>query len=200
VLSAAETAALRLFLDEQPPDHFFHESRYNRRGLVKELPPDYRFVIHWDSWFPVTFDAAGKITSERVTEVYRKYPGYDKIHAIFLKAMELMAEQLQWNDSTQLMGITLMQHVNLKKGQIAGPIEWHRDSGSHSLVILVDNEEAWEGGEFLFKIGEASPTTFIPKEGKGVLFNNEGTQHSVTPIIPKHNLTNRTILTFHRKP
>jgi hypothetical protein len=113
--------------------------------------------------------------------------------------MEWMAEQLQWNDSTQHMGITLMQHVNLKKGQKAGPIEWHRDSGSHSLVILLDDEAKWDGGEFLFKIGQEPPTIFIPKKGKGVLFNNKGTQHSVTPIIAKNDLTNRTILTLHRK-
>ncbi len=198
VLSVDETSTLSHFLGQQPDENFFFERSYNRRGLVKQLPEDYRFVIHWNTWFKVEFDGEGKITSERVTEVYRSYPGYDRVHKIFHKAMECMAMQLGWLNSTQLMGITIMQHFNLKKGQEVGPIKWHNDTGTHSMVVLIDDQASWDGGEFLFKIGEEPVQTFIPQQGKGVVFSNEGTQHYVSPIIAKSDHTNRTILTLHR--
>lgn len=197
--STAETAVLREFLEQQGEEDFFFEHRYRRRGLVKQLPEDYRFVLHWNSWFPVEFDGEGKILSERVTEVYRNYPGYERVHAIFYRAMEAMAQQLGWNSSTQLMGITIMQHPHLKKGESTALIDWHPDAGTHSLVALMDDHTAWEGGEFLFKIGEGEVETFIPREGKAVFFCNEGTKHCVLPLTAKSDLINRTILTVHRK-
>lgn len=185
---------LKKALERMPESDFFTDRVYERRGLAKEQPDSHRFVNPHNTWFDVTFDKEGNVADEKITLPYAYAPNYKTIKKTVAIALKWMAAQLNWQGETRQMGMSIMQHHALHKGVPTQPIPWHRDASDHTLVLLLDDENQWEGGDFHFQ-----DQVFQPKKGYGVLFTNEGTQHSLDSFTPKSEGIDRTILTIHEK-
>lgn len=190
---------LKVALDSLPRTYFFHEERNNRWGLIKNQPLSHRYINPHDSSFPVVFGNDNQVIEENITLPYRQY----KIHKILQKtiivALQWISNEMDWKNQTKPMSMSIMQHYHLDKDEKIKGISWHRDASERTLVILLDDEQKWSGGDFLFRAREQEDQCFVPKCGHGVFFSNENTQHCVNPFTVNCDETDRTILTIHEK-
>ncbi len=189
---------LKKSIESLPRTNFFFENNNKRWGLYKAQPLSHRFINPHDSWFEVHFDINGEVIEENVTLPFEGYQNCQMLKKAVCVALKWMAEIKSWQRETRHMGISIMQHYNLQKGESTSTIDWHSDNSDHTLVILLDDETQWGGGDFLFKV-ENNLTFFQPKKGYGILFSNNGTQHCLEPLTPHRNGVERTILTLHEK-
>lgn len=199
VFSTEQADELKHWVRSLPRESFFQETSNQRRGICVNPPPSHRYENPNDSWYPVKFDANCQVTHESVTLPYSHYKNCKTLKKSVSIALKWMAEQCQWVNQTRSMAISIMQHHHLSEGQTTSPIRWHRDNSDRTLVVLLDREEQWCGGEFLFKKVQDEPQQFYPKHGYGVIFENNDTLHSVNSLTAKHNGVDRTILTIHEK-
>jgi hypothetical protein len=182
-----------------PRDSFFLEKTNGRWGLQKQQPLSHRYENPHDSWFDVLFGKEGEVVEEKITLPFKEHQNVQTIRKVVSIALKWMAEQMLWQGKTKQMSMSMMQHYNLQKGEATSAIPWHRDNSDHTLVILLDDETKWKGGNFLFRIGESEHQSFQPKRGYGLLFSNKGTRHCVEPLVANENGIDRTILTIHEK-
>ena len=199
ILSIEVVKDLKKSIEELPRDCFFFENRNGRWGLLKKQPPSHRYLNPNDSWFPVVFLENGKVLSEEITTSFCKYKNYETIKKTIGLALEWMSQQMSLSGQTKQMSMSIMQHYHLKKEETTSAISWHRDDSNHTLVISLDDEKKWSGGDFLFKNNENKLIRLIPKIGYGILFSNEGTLHSVESLQANEDNVDRTILTIHEK-
>lgn len=198
-LQQSEVDQLRTWVTNLPREAFFFEQITGRWGVHKVQPLSHRFVNPNNSWFSVSFDSDGKVISEEITKPFADYPESLTLKEITSIALSILAQHKQWRSHTCEMAISIMQHYFLKTGEMTKEIPWHRDASEDTLVILLDDESQWSGGDFFFKNSEGCITQFLPKCGYGIYFSNVGTQHCVKPLIASRDGVNRTILTIHKK-
>lgn len=199
VLQPPQVDALKQSITTLSREHFFYEETYHRFGLRKVQPESHRYENPQDSWFPVVFGENGAVISEEITAPFSGYQNAHQIQATVRIALQWMSQQQHWHHQTRQMAMSIMQHHQLQKGQSTKPMEWHRDLSEHTLVILLDDEKKWEGGNFLFQEGTMPQETFLPKKGYGIFFANENTQHALTSLTALEDGVDRTILTLHEK-
>lgn len=173
-----------------------------RKELHKENPHTeaYRHSNPHLTFFDVTIDREGRITAEKVSQVYRDCKDLDLAEPLIQSAIESMLRELKKPEGTYQIGVSLLQHHHFTQTQ---GMDWHFDLSSHTMVVLLDDELNWTGGDFLFRVvglfSSLFPKRMTPKKGMGVLFSNEGTQHKVEPFSTTKPNTNRTIFTVHLK-
>ncbi len=199
VLEAVEVDTLKRWLEGLSRTNFFYEQSNRRWGLSKVQPLSHRYIDPNDSWFPVSFDYNGKVLSESITKPYERYTEYETLKKIVLVALSTMAKHGNWHSQSCQMAMSIMQHHSLKINETTKAIPWHRDESDNTFVILLDDENQWSGGDFLFQDTEAHTKRFQPKCGFGIFFTNKGTQHCVEPLTAKVDSISRTILTLHQK-
>lgn len=191
---------LKESLDLLPRKYFFHEERYDRWGLSKRQPPSHRYDNPHNSWFPVSFDENGVVLNEEITKQYIAYENIATIQKVVKVALEWMGKELSWHHNTLQMSMSIMQHYRLKKGETTKAIPWHSDNSRFTLVILLDDQQQWTDGHFLFrKVGEKE-CSYTPQQGYGVLFDNSSTEHCLESFTTLQDNVDRTILTIHEKP
>jgi hypothetical protein len=178
-------------------DNFFFEQGNGRWGLFKIQPPSHRYENPHDSWFDVSFGNDCKVIEEKMTLPFCEYKNYETIKKTVCVALKWMAEKMSWQEQTRQMSMSIMQHYHLQKGKTTSEIPWHRDNSDQTLVILLDDETKWCGGNFRFKVESLNTQYFQPKRGYGLLFSNAGTQHYVEPLTANTDDVDRTILTIH---
>lgn len=199
VITIEQADNIKDSLDTLSRKCFFPEISNGRWRLFKEQPPSHRYVNPYDSWFVVKFGDNGNVIEENISLQFSEYKNYRVIKKIICIALRFMAEKMLWQGETRFMSMSIMQHYNLQKGESTSGIPWHCDNSDHTLVILLEDETKWTGGEFHFKVSESEQQSFQPKRGYGVLFSNNGTLHSVEPLTAKADGVDRTILTIHEK-
>lgn len=197
LLEKEEASDLKNFFNKQHEKSYFRESVNNRWGLKKgAVGPGGALV---------SFDADGRVKEQTLTHSYRGFAHYERFTEIVVKILEQLAKEMAWQGRTYPMGLTLMQHQLSGSDEIRG-IEYHRDAGRTTLVVMLDDPSdpiiGWEGGEFLFRLTDAAIPLYrtTPECGYGILFSNEGTQHSVTSMKlrdPSRKWIDRTVLTIH---
>lgn len=190
---------LKRSLENLSPDRFFSEKRNGRWGLLKKQPPSHYYINPHDSWFAVGFSTDGKVVEENITIPYRTHKNYETIKKVVCIALEWICKEMSWAGQTRSMSMSIMQHRNLQKDEETSVIPWHCDNSDHTLVVLLDDEKKWCGGDFLFKVNHHEPIRLTPKRGYGIFFSNQGTQHSVEPLRVNEDCVDRTILTIHEK-
>lgn len=196
--------SLDSFLNNSSDTLWNSESRTQRRILKKEQPEGYHFTHPDYSWFNVTIDDIGNVTSEHITDQYHYLkdeapPLFQLLQKVALVATKAFAEENGWKNRTLSMAMTIAQHHKLKKGEASPPLPWHRDSSAYTMVLLLSDEQQWNGGAFHFRLQkkEEREKVFQPQKNKALIFCNEGTQHRLDPLVAKVNQATRTILTLH---
>jgi hypothetical protein len=199
VLEATDVSTLKRWLEGLSRDNFFYEHNNGRWGLRKVQPLSHRYINPHDSWFPVSFDYDGHVITESITEPFACYPENETLKKTVSIALSVMARHGNWQSQTCQMAMSIMQHHSLKIEETTKAIPWHRDASDDTLVILLDDQSQWAGGDFLFQEAEAPVKRLQPKCGYGIFFSNEGTRHSVEPLTVNTEGMNRTILSLHQK-
>jgi hypothetical protein len=168
-------------------------------ALRKIQPLSHRYINPHNSWFSVNFDSNGQVISENITEPFNYYTGYETLKKTVSVALPIMAQHGNWQSQNCQMAMSIMQHYSLKIGESTKEIPWHQDGSDHTFVILLDNENQWSGGDFLFQDTKGEIKDFQPKCGHGIFFSNQGTRHCVKSLTANIDSMDRTILTFHQK-
>lgn len=194
-----EANAFKAWLKSLPREEFFFEASTRRWGLHKVQPLSHRYMNPEDSWFPVTFDAQGAVMDEKISVPFCRHGEVEVLKQTIHIALKWMAKQNGWESQTRQMAMSIMQHHDISMDSSSKPIPWHRDASDHTLVVLLDDETQWQGGDFLFKICQTAAQRFKPKLGYGVFFSNHASMHSVEPFVVKNNHIDRTIFTLHEK-
>ena len=198
ILTDEQADFFKKTLEALPRESFFREPRNKRWGLIKLQPMSHRYEHPFDSWFPVEFDAEGNVLREDFTVQFLDYKNYDALVKTVMIALKWISEKMSWQGQTRKMSMSVMQHRNLLKGEKSIPLPWHRDDSDQTLVILLDDERNWEGGNFHFKENDHTQIA-TPKKGYGVLFSNDETQHCLESFTAIGDGVDRTILTIHEK-
>jgi len=199
VLTLQQVLLLKQSLEDLPRKYFFYEEKNRRWGLRKIQPLSHLCVNPSDSWFSVNFGGNSEPLQENVTLPFRMYPNIETLQRTAAIGLRWMAEQKGWQNQTRQMSLSIMQHHHLHKDEYVPGIPWHRDNGRHTLIILLDSEQKWQGGDFLFRKGDGEPLRFQPKLGNGILFSNDSAKHCVEALRAIEENVDRTILTFHEK-
>ncbi len=199
ILSLEQATSLKQSFEELSEDCFFKESDRGRQGLLKIQPHSHRYISPHDSWFPVTFGFDAAVIQEYISSPFRDHKNFETIKKTVAVALKSMAQQMSWQGQTHQMSLSIMQHHHLQSNQTTAPIPWHRDNSRYTVVILLDDETKWTGGDFLFKTTAQEILRFQPKRGQGILFTNYGTQHSLESFTSTSDNVDRTILTLHEK-
>jgi hypothetical protein len=198
-----ETAnQLVTFFDQQNKEEdYLPEETIQRWELKKDQPAGMDEVDPHDSWFEIKFDDQGKVISGELSQQYRYAKDYAILQEATKVAAEAMAKQLGWKNETHWMGMSLMQSQMVSGKEYS--LHFHQDLSRHTMVVLLNDEKKWEGGHLKFRsfFCPVIQQTYLPQQGYGVLFSNEGKQHAVTPMTNHSNkIVERTILTIHERP
>ncbi|MCI0382482.1 MAG: hypothetical protein L0207_05485 [Chlamydiae bacterium] len=188
------------FFDNQRKVDYWPEERLKRWELKKEQLKEYEQIDPHDRWFPITFDSNGKIFFGEISQQYIYTKNYPTLQEATTIAVEAMAKKLHWEGQTHLMGMSLVQY-QMVAGEKYG-MHFHQDASRYTMTILLNDETGWTGGDLLFRSMSFNwiQQTIHYKQGYGILFTNEGKQHSVTEMTPVSNkMTERTIMTVHEK-
>ncbi|MGH2613014.1 MAG: hypothetical protein ACRDFB_08215, partial [Rhabdochlamydiaceae bacterium] len=195
-LEKQEAQRLTLFFNTQKEDRYFKDSTNGRWGLKKENS-DFSLKEH------VTFNQNGQVEEESVSAPYTSYTNFNDIKPIIHKALNQMAQRMQWKHEKRSMAVTFMQHQLTCDSNNKG-IKFHRDDSHYTMVYMLDDPDdpqmGWKGGDLLFRPDNAEKGLshrVKPLIGYGILFSNQGTQHSVTSIEVQSARAVRTIMTIH---
>lgn len=179
---------------------YWSEEHIQRWELVKRQPASYEKVDPHDSWFPITFNNKGEIACGEISQQYTHTKNYPDLQQATKVAVEALAKKMRWENQTHLMGMSLVQHQ--MKPEQEYQIDFHQDASRYTLVILLNDEQGWSGGDLQFR-SLTFPwirQTVTHQQGYGILFTNQGQQHAVTPMqTSSEKMTERTILTIHEK-
>lgn len=198
-LEAEEVKALKQWIEGLPRKNFFPEESNGRWGLHKVQPLSHRYIDPHDSWFSVGFGSDGQVISESITKPFESHTECETLKKTASIALSIMARHGNWQSQNCQMAMSIMQHHALKIGESTKEIPWHRDGSDNTFIILLDDENQWRGGDFLFEDTEGNIKRFQPKCGYGIFFSNQGTRHCVEPLTANTDGMDRTIVTFHQK-
>jgi hypothetical protein len=186
-------------LSRQPNNAFFSLSS-GRIGLLKVQPMSHRYEDPNDSWFEVEFDSECKVVAEAITLPYKHLDMIEVLKKCVAVALQVMGTKMHWGGTKQLMGMSILCHQNLQKDEKAKGIDWHKDASDVTMVVLLDDAEQWEGGDFEYRdLLKDTVTPLKPQQNKGVLFSNDQALHRLLPFKALKDGVNRTILTLHSK-
>jgi hypothetical protein len=110
--------------------------------------------------FEVSFDPLGKINEPSISNAsFIAKPAV--IKKIMLIAMERLAKELSWKDTTHVLACNAIDYQFSKDSQ--EPLQWHCDTGEaqarYSFITLLsdpaDSETGWSGGNLLYTTARA---------------------------------------------
>ncbi len=199
VLPLEIVKAFKDSLEDLSNESYFDEKSTKRRGLLKIQPLTHRYINPHNSWFPVTFSKEGKVTNEVISLPFSIYPNYHLLKKVVKIALKWLCQSLALAGQTAEFCLSIMQHHHLNRQQATSPIPWHTDNSYRTLVILIDDEQKFSGGDFLFKFRQEEILRLQPKRGYGILFSNCESLHSVESLTAYEDKVDRTILSIHQK-
>ncbi len=199
--SSQTEEVVRCFNQQSKTDDYWPEERLKRWELRKAQPKGYENEDPHDSWFPISFDENGEISSGEISQQYRYAHNYPVLKEAAEVAAQTLAKKMHWENQTHLMGISFVQH-QMMPGQ-EYKMDFHQDDSRYTFVILLNDEKGWRGGDLRFRSLSYQwiQQTVHYQQGYGILFANEGKQHAFTTMTSlSSQMVDRTILTIHEKP
>lgn len=200
VFNTQETEKIVGFFNSQDKESgYFLEEPLKRWELAKIQPKDKEEEDPHDTWFEISFNAKGEISSGEITQQYTWAKDYEIVKNGAKKAVEAMAKRMHWENQTHLMGISLIQHQMEPEEKYK--MHFHQDASRYTMVVLLNDQTKWQGGELEFRSmsSHKDRKPYTPEQGHGILFSNEGKQHRLKEMSVKTERAERTILTIHEK-